>query len=350
MFSKSTTNKSKKRALRGWDRLDREQLLQTRICDLGLKIKGSPLEQCINQVYRELGKRGFSFRPHFWLSDEWYCPDGVPGVAIPFFLAHPRLRRLEKYFLLEVDGGTRNMCMKLLRHESGHALLNAYRLDKRKDWRAWFGNPNARYPDTYLPKPYSKRFVLHLPNWYAQAHPHEDWAETFAVWLQPNSDWRTRYQGWPALKKLEFVHQLMAEIKSKSPRLTNKSELYPVEKIRMTLGEYYERKLDRYGADSPEFFNLDLRKLFSDAPEFAHNEKASAYIKRVRAEIIEVVERWTGEYKYRINEVMVEMVQRSDALKLRVTAKDDVMKPEFTACLTMLVMNKLHSEGFHISL
>jgi hypothetical protein len=132
--------------------------------------------------------------------------------------------------------------------------------------------------------------------------------------------------------------------------LTNKKEIYPVEKIRMTLGEYYERKLDRYGADSPEFFNLDLRKLFSDAPEHSHNEKASTYIKRVRTEIIEIVERWTGEYKYRINEVLVEMIQRSDTLKLRVTGKDDLMKPEFAACLTMLVMNKLHSGGFHISL
>lgn len=348
MLSNSKTNKN--RRVRKWDVLPREELLETRICDLGVKIKGSPLEQCIKQLQRELQKRGFVFRPHFWLSDEWYCPDGVPGVAIPFFLAHPRLRRLEKYFLLEVDGGNRNMCMKLLRHETGHALLNAYRLEKRKDWRSYFGNPNAKYPDTYLPKPYSKRFVVHLPNWYAQAHPHEDWAETFAVWLQPNSDWRTRYHGWPALKKLEYVHELMAEIKTKTPRLTNKNEIYPVEKIRMTLGDYYERKLERYGADSPEFFTLDLRKLFSDAPEFARNEKASAYIKRVRNEIIEIVERWTGEYKYRINEVLNDMIKRSDALKLKTTASDNVMKPQFAACLTMLVMNKLHSEGFHISL
>ena len=348
MLAKSKASSSQR--ARKWDHLAREELLEMRICDLGVKIKGSPLEQCIKQLERELQKRGFGFRPHFWLSDEWYCPDGVPGVAIPFFLAHPRLSRLEKYFLLEVDGGNRNMCMKLLRHETGHALLNAYRLEKRKDWRNSFGNPNAKYPDTYLPKPYSKRFVVHLPNWYAQAHPHEDWAETFATWLQPNSDWRTRYQGWPALKKLEFVHELMAEIKIKPPRLTNKNEIYPVEKIRMTLGEYYERKLERYGAGSPEFFNLDLRKLFSDAPEFAHNEKASAYIKRVRNEIIEIVERWTGEYKYRINEVLNEMIQRSDVLKLKTTATDNAMKPEFTACLTMLVMNKLHSEGFHISL
>lgn len=350
MFNISKSKKTSIRRVRGWDQLPREDLLELRICDLGLKIKGSPLDQCIKQLHREFQRRGFNFRPHFWLSDEWYCPDGVPGVAIPFFLAHPRLRRLEKYFLLEVEGGTRNMCMKLLRHESGHAVLNAYGLDKRKEWRQHFGSPNSRYPETYLPKPYSKRYVLNLPNWYAQAHPHEDWAETFAVWMQPNSDWRTRYQGWPALKKIEYVHELMSEIKDKPPRLKNKKEIYPVEKIHITLREYYDRKLERYGADSPEFFNLDLRKLFSEAPEYAKNEKASTYIKRVRAEVIEIVERWTGEYKYRINEVLIEMIQRCDALKLRVTSKDEVMKPEFTACLTMLVMNKLHSGGFHITI
>lgn len=347
-----TVNKTKKSFIRkksrAWSRWPKEKLLDARICDLGLKIAGSPLEPCIKQIYRELERRGFNFRPHFWLSDEWYCPDGIPGVAIPFFLAHPKLRRLENHFLLEVEGGSRNMCMKLLRHETGHALLNAYKLDKRKDWRDSFGRPNTKYPETYLPKPYSKRYVLNLPNWYAQSHPHEDWAETFAVWLQPNSDWRTRYHSWPAIKKLQYVHNLMIEIRDNKPKLRNQREVYPVEKIRMTLNEYYQRKLERYGADSPEFFNMDLHKMFSDAKEHTQNEKASQYIKRVRNEVIKTVERWTGEYKYRINEVLNEMITRCDRLKLHIQNPDIELKPELTACLTMLVMNKLHSGGFHI--
>jgi len=297
-----------------------------------------------------LERRGFEFRPHFWLSDDWYCPDGIPGVAIPFFLSHPRLRRLELESVMEVEGGTRDWCMRLLRHESAHALLNAYQLHERRDWKRVFGRPNAPYPDTYLPKPYSRRYVLNLPNWYAQAHPHEDWAETFAVWLRPKSDWRRRYRNWPAIKKIEYVDQLMHEIRGKRPRLRNLREESPVEKLRITLREYYADKVTRYGYDRPQFFDRDLQKLFSNNPEYAPNEKASRYLRRNRDDILDVVERWTGEYKYRINETLKEMVRLCDKLGLRVTLEDQEMKPEMVAFLTMVVMHKLYSGGYSINL
>ena len=339
-----------KRAVRNWSRLPKNKLLDLKICDLGLKIKNSPIETRISQLYRDLERHEIKFRPHFWLSDEWYCPDGVPGVAIPFFLAHPRLRKLEKEFMMEVEGGNRSWCMKLLRHETGHALLNAYKLDENRNWRQHFGRPSAAYPDTYLPKPYSRSFVINLPNWYAQAHPHEDWAETFAVWLTPNSNWRRRYAGWKALKKLEYVDRLMTEIKVKPPRLRNRRTYFPVDKMKMTLGEYYEDKVTRYGMDSPEFFDIDLRKLFDKAEDHPKAEKASRFIRRIKPQVINIVERWTGEYKYRINEVINDMIKRCDELDLCLA--DEVNNPisEMSACLTMLVMNKLHSGGFHISL
>jgi len=342
--------KTKKKIRRAWINWPTEKLLDTRICDLHLSIARTELAGRVKQLYSELGRRGLTVRPHFWLSDEWYCPDGVPGVAIPFYLAHPRLKRLEREFMLEVEGSSRESCMRLMRHETGHALLNAYQLHRRRDWQKLFGKSSVKYPDTYLPRPYSKRYVIHLPNWYAQSHPHEDWAETFAVWLKPNSDWRKRFKGWPALKKLEFVDRLMREICDKRPRLRNHRELLPVRSLRMTLREFYADKEKRYAADSPEFFNRDLCRLFSDAVEHKKNEKASHYIRRVRLEIIEVVGRWTSEYKYRINEVLNEMIERCDDLKLRVARDDREMETEMVACLTMLVMNKLHSGGFHISL
>jgi hypothetical protein len=229
-------------------------------------------------------------------------------------------------------------------------LLNAYQLQERRDWKRVFGRPNATYPDTYLPKPYSKRYVLNLPNWYAQAHPHEDWAETFAVWLRPKSDWQRRYRNWPALKKLEYVDELMREIRDTRPRLRNRYQDCPVEKIRTTLREYYAKKIERYGSDSPEFSDRDLLKLFSSDPVHAQNEKASRYIRRAYKDIIDIVERWTAEYKYRINEVLKEMVQRCDKLDLRVARDDQEMKLEMIAFLTMVVMNKLYSGGFRIHL
>jgi hypothetical protein len=336
--------------LRGWARWPKEKVLDQRIGDLRLRIDGSELKPRVRQLYRELQRRGFVFRPHVWLSDEWFSPDGVPGIAIPFFLAHPRLKKIEKEFMLEVEGGTHEWCMQLLRHETGHALLNAYQLHRRRDWQRHFGRSSAKYPETYLPRPYSKRFVVHLANWYAQSHPHEDWAETFAVWLKPGSDWRKRYRDWPALKKLEYVDRLMHEIREQRPHLRNKREILPVPAIRTTLRQYYADKQARYGRDGPEFLDRDLSHLFSAAEEYRNNEKASRYIRRVRKEIIDIVGRWTAEYDYRISEVLKEMIARCDEMQLRVTRDDDAMRPEMAACLTVLVMNKLHSNGFHVTL
>ena len=151
------------------------------------RIEGTGVEQRIAQVNAELDARGLA-RPHYWLSDEWFTPDGVPGVAIPFYLAHPRLARLELAQMLEVEGGDEETCLRILRHEAGHAIDNAYQLRRRPTRRRLFGTPDTPYPEYYTPKPYSKSFVQHLDHWYAQSHPDEDFAETFAVWLDPAVD------------------------------------------------------------------------------------------------------------------------------------------------------------------
>ncbi len=175
-----------------WATWTDEKLLELRMCDLGLSIEGTDLEQWIGQLQAELRARGLKFRPHFWLSDEWFTPDGVPGIAIPFYLAQPRLAKLELAQMLEVEGGDPQSCLRILRHEAGHAIDNAYRLRRRPTRRRVFGTPDTPYPEYYTPKPYSKSFVHHLDHWYAQSHPDEDFAETFAVWLDPESMWSTR--------------------------------------------------------------------------------------------------------------------------------------------------------------
>ena len=195
-----------------WVHYSEKKLLKMRLCDLDLRIEGTRLHDRIAKVHAELAERNIRFRPHYWLSSEWFTPDDVPGIAISFFLANPRLQRLEEKMMLEVEGGTPGWCLRILRHEVGHAIDNAFRFHDRKDWRKQFGRYSQKYPTFYQPKPYSKRFVLHLEDWYGQSHPAEDFAETFALWLTPTSNWRKRYAGWPALKKLEYVEALMTEI------------------------------------------------------------------------------------------------------------------------------------------
>ena len=182
-----------------------------RFCDLKLQIERTPLARRVRRLYRELDKRQIGFRPHVWLSEEWFSPDGVPGIAVPFYLAHPRLERLERRMMRNVEGGSAESAMRILRHEAGHAIDTAYRLRRRRRWREVFGPASLPYPDSYTARPGSRRYVQHLGDWYAQAHPCEDFAETFAVWLKPNSSWRRNYAQWPAFNKLEFVDELLGE-------------------------------------------------------------------------------------------------------------------------------------------
>ena len=331
-----------------WAAWPEEKLLDIRLCDLGLRIEGTWIAECIDQLYEELAAKGLNFRPHCWLSDEWFCPDGVPGIAIPFFLIHPRLRRLERRMMREMEGHTHSACMKLLRHETGHALTNAYLLHRKRSWGQHFGKSSQKYPENYLPNPYSKRFVINLDNWYAQSHPHEDWAETFAVWLTPRSDWRISYRGWSALKKLEYVDKLMGDIVDQKPLVRSRWQPRSLRTLRVTLREYYEKKRDYYGVEEPDIYDEDLRKLFSDKYADRKNERGADYIQRVKPEVVEIVSRWTSIYRYRINQVIQDMISRCDTLDLYVPGNHRKMKLEMVACLTMLVMNFLYNKRFHI--
>ena len=195
-----------------WADYDDAALLNLRFSSLRLRLRNSLAWPEVQRLYSELERRGFAFRPHVWLSTEWFSPDGIPGFAIPFYLAHPRLRQLERNIMGDVEGGSRKWRLRIMRHETGHAVDNAYRLRRRADWRREFGRASAPYPDDYSPRPSSRRHVLHLGHWYAQSHPTEDFAETFAVWMQPRARWRRDYEAWPVMRKLEFVDELMGEI------------------------------------------------------------------------------------------------------------------------------------------
>ena len=259
-----------------WQELSDEELLKLRLSDLPLKLEGTVVETRIDQLKRELADRGLNFPLHFYLSDEWFTPDGQASMAVPFYLAHPRLERLEKAQMLAVEGGEHEWCMRILRHEAGHVIDNAYKLRLRRQRRQLFGSPTQEYPEFYAPRPYSKSFVLHLDPWYAQSHPDEDFAETFAVWLTPESNWKTRYAGWPAIKKLEYMDALMRSLVGKQPLLDKIDEVDPLRRLNRTLRYHYRKKRGHYGVDHPTFYDRDLRKLFSDAPEHASQHDRGA--------------------------------------------------------------------------
>ena len=332
-----------------WASASDEVLLAMRMCDLDLSLEGTDVEQRIALVNAELTAQGLAL-PHYWLSDEWFTPDGVPGVAIPFYLAHPRLAKLELSQMLEVEGGDPETCLKILRHEAGHAIDNAYGLRRLRARRRLFGSPSVEYPAYYTPKPYSKSFVQHLDHLYAQSHPDEDFAETFAVWLDPASNWRARYGGWPAERKLEYVDHLMRSVAKRRPRFRTKREVDPLPRLKKTLAEHYRKKREHYGLDHPDFYDSDLRNMFSNAPEYAKRPSAARFVRRIRKEARATVASFTDSYQYTIDQLLEKLIERCREQNLHLTDTEEATRIDFMVFLTVQTMNYLHSGRHRVAL
>ena len=329
-----------------WSRITDEDLLKLRISDLPIKIEGTLIQRRIRQLYKELDAARIRFKPHIWLSNEFFTPDRVPGFAVPFYLAHPRLMKLERKQMLQIEGGTEQEFMRIARHEAGHALDNAYLLHTNPRFRKVFGSLRRPYPESYKPNPNSRNFVLHLGAWYAQSHPLEDYAETFAVWLRPHSRWRSRYKGWRALKKLEFLDELMKNIAGKPSKNWSREHLEPFRQIKMTLGEYYRRKKELYAIEYPAYYDRDLKRIFSAEKKYASRQSAVSFLRYYRAEVRRIVAEGTGVHSYSVDHVLKAIMDRAKELKLRTCYSKNRTKREVLILLTVHTMNIVHSGRF----
>ena len=338
-----------RRRARRWSSLGDERLLDLRFGDLDATVEGSALEPLVHDVWSEMEQRGLRFKPHVWVSTEWFSPDGVPGIAVPFYLVHPRLLRLERAMMIEAEGGTREECLMILRHEAGHAVQHAWRLQRRDGWRRTFGDPSRTYPTIYRPNPASQRHVQHLRQYYAQAHPHEDWAETFAVWLAPRSQWRRRYARWPALKKLEYVDELMRELRDQTPPVRTRRLVEPLSRLRQTLREHYAQKQAHQASDRPSIPDRDLQRLFAAEPG-RRGEPAPAFLRRHRAELRRMVARATGESQYTLEQVLNDVLERCRALELRASRNDRRLRVDFALLLTVRTVHFHYSRRNWVAL
>ena len=324
-----------------WARWSADRLLAMRFRDLKLSMDGTWVAECVDDLHRELENRNIRLKPHIWISDEWFSPGGVSGFAVPFYLLHPRLIKLERAQFIEIEGGTYNECMMIMRHECGHAIQHGYQLQRRREWQRLFGKSSTKYPEAYRPNPASKRYVQHLRRWYAQSHPDEDFAETFAVWLRPRSDWRRRYQGWHALQKLEYVDELMKELAGERPSNLDRRVVDPIRSLRTTLQEHYTQRRALYSVEYPKTYDYDLQRLFSDDPRHRRRPTAASFLRRNRAEIRRIVSRWTGEYQFSLDQVLTDMIGRCRELKLRTVGNERELLTDFLVLLTARTMGFL---------
>ena len=310
--------------INAWETV-RYELLNTRVCDLGLRLQGSPIEPCLRQLEAEFKAHKIAFQPRFYLSDSWGCPDEVPIIGIPFYLADRRLMRIEE----EQTGEDENAAdlMKYLRHEGGHAINYAYRLWEDPEWTPTFGRFSKAYRDAFDPDPYSRDFVRHIAHGrlhrttYAQKHPDEDFAETFAVWLTPRSGWRRRYENWPAMKKLLYVDRLMRRLRLKQPLRTSGPLVEPVSELTMTLAEHYGQRSERFRVHAQGFVDDKLRIVFPELRSNTPSTPAQVFLRRRRHILTRRIACWSGMEPEEIEMVIAKLEDRARVLGLR--AKDE---------------------------
>jgi hypothetical protein len=295
------------------------ELLHTRVCDLGLAIEGSPLDPYTRRLHHEFDTKGMVFRPSFYLTDSWGCPDRVPVIGVPFYLADERLKRIEEEQTGEIEDDA--LVMMLVRHEAGHAVNYAYRFWEEPDWAEVFGAFSKPYRETFQPQPLSREFVRHIyagqhGRTYAQKHPDEDFAETFAVWLTPRSGWRRRYHYWPALRKLKYVDALMRRVRDRPPRRTGGKLVNRVEDMNMPLAEHYGQRAERFRAAAQGYVDDRLRAVF---PRITGNSAfpARELLRKHHKDLLERLLRWSALDEEDARTILQKLEDRAGALRLR---------------------------------
>jgi len=316
-----------------------QEILTKPIKELGLKLEGSHLERYVQQLYRELERKGLKkFRPLCYLTDEWGCPSGEPVIGIPFYLADPKLARLEKAMN---DLEDEREILMYLRHEAGHAFNYAYELYKTPEWRDLFGPFRRPYRDNYRPIPFSRHFVRHIAGWYAQKHPDEDFAETFAVWLTPRSQWRKRYKGWRALVKLRYVDRMAHRLRDAEPLRRKGHTDLTVDEMETTVAAFFERGLQKKLSPTELALDADLADIFKVSSRRKKAVRPAAdLLKESRKTIVDKVAYWTGVPRPLIKELVESIAVRVGELGLRAdTRREKEHLAEVTAYATALAMN-----------
>jgi hypothetical protein len=314
-----------------------QDILNKPIRELGLKIEGSPLQRLVQQLYRELEQKGLmKFRPLCYLTDEWGCPSGEPVIGIPFYLANADLSNVEKEMN---DLEDPREVMMYLRHEAGHAFNYAYKLHRTAEWKQLFGPFRRPYHDNYRPIPFSRNFVRHLAGWYAQKHPDEDFAETFAVWLTPRSAWRKRYRGWGAMAKLQYMNRIARALGDVDPVRRRGSTDITVDEMEATVAEFYQRVND----DIPLVdlaLDTDLRDIFDASKRRKTAKPAHQFLHAQRKAVVDKVAYWTGAQRPLIKKLIEVIEKRIEELGLFAdTSREAEHLIQMTVYVTALAMN-----------
>jgi len=323
------------------------EILGRRICDFDLRIEGRPLEKVIERFRCELVARGIvKLQPAFYLTDEWGVPEGTVAIGMPFYLADATLMKVQKKKRAGlVEGESDEDVLRYLRHEMGHVVNYAYRLYATAEWNRIFGSMSRPYTEDYHVVAFSPDYVRHLPGGYAQKHPDEDWAETFAVWITPGLDWRELYQDSPgALLKLEYCSRTLESLREVTPEITSTEIDYDAREIKATVQEFYEA-IDLGEAKIPRSLDGDLKLIFTfQQPEGQSASgrlgDAAQLLKRHGDFLANSVYRWTGVDPSLVSPIVAHLRKRAADLGIQYPLGErDAILVALSGFLTALAMN-----------
>lgn len=321
---------------------------KTPLRDLGLTIRSTPLEKVLQDFQRELKQRGLTrVEPKFYLSTEWGVPFGTISIAIPFYLARADLTKLQAEYGDLVEGEGPADVLRYLRHEMGHVLNYAYKLYEEAEWIRHFGDINQEYEEVYRPRPFHPDYVRHLPGWYAQKHPDEDWAETFAVWLTPVLDWRRRYAGAPvALAKLDYCDRTVNLLRDREPLVLEEELDEDITAIGSSLDDFYQEHVPP-GGDAPPEVDDALQTIFGSLPAAMDPSAqgrhcAAVLIRRLEHTLANEVYRWTAYFPEHTRVLLRHLAGRAESLRLVYPAKREAdATTALTAFVTALALSSL---------
>ncbi|HXT51565.1 MAG TPA: hypothetical protein VN811_11015 [Thermoanaerobaculia bacterium] len=323
--------------------------VSTPIRDLGLTIEGTPLAPVVDEFLGEVGRLGLVVQPRPYLSTEWGVPFGTVAIGIPFYLASPELTAFHEERTAFVEGTDRADLLRYLRHEMGHVVNYAYRLYERPEWVERFGPIGRPYREKYRPKPFSRKYVRHLPGWYAQKHPDEDWAETFAVWMTPRLDWRREYADWTgALEKLELCDRLMKQLRDEQPTVTDEDLDDDVGTVDATVHDFYGELPEDGGGEPLPGLDGALRTLFEDSDDGAADPRpATAMIEGLARALPADVYRWTGHFPEHTRALLAQMRRRAEELQLVYpSAREQRVERAAVVLVTALAMSHVQTGSY----
>ncbi len=333
--------------------------------DLGLAIAGTRLEVIVQEFFSELGRAGIlRLRPRLYLAENWGVSFQHAAIAIPYYLAHAELSRRHARDTGHAEDFHRVSVLRRLRHSMGHVANYAYRIYDRPDWIALFGPMSQPVAEPFLPRPFSRRHVKHLPAWHAQRHPDEDWAETFAVWMTPERDFHLEYEQWPeALAKLVYCSTLMRSLRDEAPLLLPDTVDEDEEFIMIEPNNNSIKLKPAEPADVVELpagVDGTLRLLFEDnhidnkfnsiddsgasrGGSFGLRKPAADLMADIHYDCIDQVHQWTGLRKERVRALLLHIRQRTEQLGLSyLGGREQPLAIALTAYVTTLAMNFVH--------